>query len=111
MIERFESESRNAEMADSIWNENELAIDETSAFKLINFLDTPHSFLRTATSKAITAAIQEYPELLSNFFDELVAVLRKSQSHLFLLKTNTAWKSILVLRAILGKFAAVLHLL
>lgn len=70
-IERFENEKHNAEMADSIWTENELSLDETSPFKLISFLDTPHVFLRSATSKAIAAAISEYPQLLSQLFEDL----------------------------------------
>lgn len=78
-IERFDSIQNNAEMADSIWTENELSLDETSAFKLIKFLDTPHVFLRVATSKAIASAIKDYPNLIPQLYDDL-SILFKEKS-------------------------------
>lgn len=69
-IERFDSENLSA-IADSIWNDNELAIDETSAFKLVPFLESNQSFLRIATSKAITAAVEPYPDILDTLYENL----------------------------------------
>lgn len=76
-IERFDAAENIAETADSIWTDNEFAIDETSAFKLIPYLDSKAGFLRLATSRAIAAATEPYPEIISKLFDELVELFKE----------------------------------
>ena len=60
-IEKFDQEQVNVELANSIWEENELSINDETPAKLIPFLEAEHAPLRRSAAAALAAAVQALP--------------------------------------------------
>lgn len=60
-IEKFDQEQVNVELANSIWEENELSINEETPEKLIPFLEAEHAPLRRSAATSLAAAVQVLP--------------------------------------------------
>ncbi|KAF5102408.1 hypothetical protein D0Z03_000420 [Geotrichum reessii] len=79
-IEKFDQEQVNVELANNIWEENELSIDEETPEKLIPFLEAEHAPLRRSAATSLAAAVQVLP----GSFHKVYAVL----AELFLEKSK-----------------------
>lgn len=71
-IARFDSENVNVELANSIWEENDLSINEETPSKLISFLEADFAPLRRSTAAALASAVKELPKSFNEVFEKLV---------------------------------------
>ncbi|KAF7497762.1 hypothetical protein DV113_004188 [Geotrichum candidum] len=79
-IEKFDQEQVNVELANSIWEENELSINDETPAKLIPFLEAEHAPLRRSAAAALAAAVQALPGSFGKVYSALVDLfLEKSK--------------------------------
>lgn len=76
-IEKFDQEHVNVELAQTIWEENQLSINDQTPFKLTPFLESQHSPLRRSAAIALAAAVQELPTLFLSVYDNLIALFKE----------------------------------
>lgn len=69
---RHDNVKENAELADSIWDENGLEVDDTAFAKIMKYLDSQDAQLRNAAARALTHAI----ETDKSKFDDILAELQ-----------------------------------
>ncbi|KAK9476212.1 armadillo-type protein [Lipomyces japonicus] len=71
----------NSKLAASIWEENELSIDESTPIKLLAYLENNNEPIRNATASAISDALgqltSDSPKLFHNFFAEISNIYRE----------------------------------
>jgi hypothetical protein len=67
----------NIEIAEAIWEENALETDEASGTKMLPYLKSTDSQLRTAASKALAHSIQLNSFTFASIFDQLQVEYRK----------------------------------
>ncbi|KAL4779325.1 armadillo-type protein [Aspergillus varians] len=61
----------NAEVAENIWEENALELDETAYGKLIPYLDSQDANLRGAAARALAHAIESNPSVFGGIISQL----------------------------------------
>ncbi|KAL2824646.1 armadillo-type protein [Aspergillus cavernicola] len=61
----------NAEVAENIWEENALEVDETAYEKLIPYLESQDANLRGAAARALAHAIQTSPSVFGDILSQL----------------------------------------
>ncbi|KAL4880474.1 armadillo-type protein [Aspergillus karnatakaensis] len=70
-LECHDHVEENAEVADSIWEENALEVDETAYGKLIPYLDSQDSNLRGAAARALAHAVEINPSVFGDIVSQL----------------------------------------
>lgn len=65
-LARFDDDEPNARLADAIWEENGLDIDEQFTSKIMPFVEHRHSAVRRAAASALADACAQYPGQLSS---------------------------------------------
>lgn len=76
-IEKFDQEKVNVELAESIWEENSLSVDEQTPFKLLPFLEANRNTLRQSAAAAIAAVVSELPDLFKPVYNDLVEYFKE----------------------------------
>lgn len=76
-IEKFDQETANVELAESIWEENSLSINDQTPFKLLPFLESERRTLRQSAASAIAASVKELPALFKPLYTDLVALFKE----------------------------------
>lgn len=71
-IELFDENPTNAELAESIWTDNELEVDSSTPFKLLPFLESEDDSVRASAAQAIASAASRFPDLVPSVFNDLV---------------------------------------
>ncbi|KAL4942009.1 hypothetical protein BDV06DRAFT_170707 [Aspergillus oleicola] len=61
----------NAEVAENIWEENALEVDESACGKIIPYLDSKDANLRGAAARALAHAIQSNPSVFGDIMSQL----------------------------------------
>lgn len=75
-LECHDHVEENAEIAENIWEENALEVDDSSYGKIIPYLASKDSHLRGAAARALAHAIESNPSI----FDEIVSELQSKYS-------------------------------
>ncbi|PYI28244.1 ARM repeat-containing protein [Aspergillus indologenus CBS 114.80] len=75
-LECHDHVEENAEIAENIWEENALEVDESSYGKIMPYLASKDSHLRGAAARALAHAIESNPSV----FDEIVSELQSKYS-------------------------------
>ncbi|KAL4869999.1 hypothetical protein BDV12DRAFT_166834 [Aspergillus spectabilis] len=70
-LEYHDHVEENAEVAENIWEENALEIDETAYGKLIPYLNSQDSGLRGAAARALAHAIETNPSVFGDIVSQL----------------------------------------
>ena len=80
LIEKLDQEQVNVKLANSVWEENELSINDETPAKLIPFLEAEHAPLRRSAAAALAAAVQALPGSFGKVYSALVDLfLEKSK--------------------------------
>ncbi|KAJ6134355.1 eIF-2-alpha kinase activator GCN1 [Penicillium sp. IBT 18751x] len=72
-LSRHDHVEENAVIADSIWEENALEVDETAYAKIMKYLDSKDNQLRGAAARALAAAIETDKSKFAGILAELQA--------------------------------------
>ncbi|KKK21120.1 translational activator GCN1 [Aspergillus rambellii] len=70
-LECHDQAEENAEVAENIWEENALEIDDSAYGKLIPYLDSQDSQLRGAAARALAHAIESNPSVFEDIVSQL----------------------------------------
>ncbi|PWY93316.1 ARM repeat-containing protein [Aspergillus sclerotioniger CBS 115572] len=70
-LERHDHVEENAEIAENIWEENALEVDDSSYGKIIPYLSSKDSQLRGAGARALAHAVATNPSVFNDIFAEL----------------------------------------
>ncbi|PYH95398.1 60S ribosomal protein L19 [Aspergillus ellipticus CBS 707.79] len=70
-LECHDHVEENSEIAESIWEENALEVDESSFAKIVPYLASKDSQLRGAAARALAHAIKTNPAVFNDIFAEL----------------------------------------
>lgn len=79
-ISCFDEEQINRDLANTIWEENGLKLDETRIDELIHFIASPYQVIRNSSSLALVAALTKYSNQFGLYFDHLIKLyIEKTQ--------------------------------